>query len=118
MPHITRLGHYPVCMQAAVRTESLRPFAALNARLAAAMWRGHRQLSGEVPVAAPARCVPSGGSGRSHHAPTGGAFLGGCLLRALLVNCDLRHAFEEASCASIMKTKQEHAHAWVWSAFV
>jgi hypothetical protein len=41
----------------------LRPFAALNARTAAAMWRGHRQLSGGVPVAAPARCVPSGGSG-------------------------------------------------------
>ena len=32
------------------------------------------------------------------------------LLRALLVNCDLHHSFEEASCASIMKTKQEHAH--------
>jgi hypothetical protein len=45
------------------RTESLRPLATLDAWSAAAMWRGHRQLSGGVPVAAPARCVPSGGSG-------------------------------------------------------
>jgi hypothetical protein len=42
-------------------------------------------------VAAPARRVPSGGSGRSHHAPTWGLLAG----RRLLVNCGLRHGFRK-----------------------
>ena len=97
----------------------LRPFAALNARSTAAIPRRHLHLpEGAGGSPGPSCSVRRVGAFASC-ADWGVRFPGGCLLlRALLVNCDLHHSFEEASCASIMKTKQEHAHAWVWSAFV